>query len=109
MLPGRGRGLRTGAELALLGAYGFAASFAYGYLTDLAFWPFFFGGGMTQVGFDPAAGPLANLHTFLVVNTVTSLGWNLGRSITSVVLLVVLGPSLLRIFARASRRARFAG
>ena len=110
LLPGRGSAgsAGRGRELAILGAYGFVSSFAYGYLTDLAFWPFFFGAGMTQVGFDPAAGFWANLQIFFVVNTATSLAWNLGRSITSVVLLVLLGPSLLRIFGRASRRARFA-
>ena len=106
LLPRRA-GLSTPKELTLLGAYGFVAAFAYGYLTDLAFWPFFFGAGMTQVGFDPNAGPWANLHTFVIVNTATSLAWNLGRCVTSVVLLVLLGPALLRIFRRAGRRARF--
>ena len=106
LLPWR-QGLRTGRELVLLGAYGLVASFAYGYLTDLAFWPFVFGSGMTQAGFDPTAGPWANLRTFFVVNTATSLAWNIGRSVTCVVLLILLGPPLLRIFRRASRRARF--
>jgi len=106
LLPWR-RGLPIRRELVLLGAYGLVASFTYGYLTDLAFWPFVFGSGMTQAGFDPAAGPWANLRTFFVVNTATSLAWNLGRSITCAVLLVLLGPALLRIFRRAARRARF--
>ncbi|QAY63321.1 ECF transporter S component [Xylanimonas allomyrinae] len=105
LLPPTRAGSR--AELALLGAYGFVASFAYGYLVDLAFWPFVFGTG-SQAGFDPSAGAWSNLRTFAVVNTVTSLGWNLGRAVTCVVLIAVLGPGLLHALRRASRRAVFA-
>ncbi len=94
------------AEIGLLCAYGAVAAFVYGYLLDLAFWPFVFGAG-TSAGFDPGAGVLANLHRFVVVNTVTSLGWNLGRAITTVVLVAVLGPGLLRVLRRATRRAVF--
>jgi energy-coupling factor transport system substrate-specific component len=99
--------LSTPKELTLLGGYAFVSSFLYGYLTDLAFWPFLFGAGMTQASFNPAAGPWANLHTVVVVNTATSLAWNLGRSLTSLVLLLLLGPALLRLFRRAGRRASF--
>jgi energy-coupling factor transport system substrate-specific component len=83
------------------------ASFVYGYVLALAFWPFVFGTG-SQAGFDPAAGALANLHTFVVVNTVTSLGWNLGRAVTTVVLVAALGPGLLHVLRRAPRTAVFA-
>jgi energy-coupling factor transport system substrate-specific component len=95
------------AEIGWLCAYGAVASFVYGYLLDLAFWPFVFGTG-SQAGFDPAAGALANLNTFVVVNTVTSLGWNLGRAVTTVVLVAALGPGLLHVLRRASRKAVFA-
>lgn len=96
-------------ELGMLAGYGFLSAFAYGYLMDFAFWPFTFGmGGMAaQVGFDPEATPWHNVQTFLVVNTVTSLGWNLGRAISNVVLIVLLGRPLLRILRRTARRAVF--
>lgn len=32
------------------------------------------------------------------------MGWNLGRAVTNVVLLVVLGPPILRVLRRAARR-----
>ncbi|MCL2316585.1 MAG: ECF transporter S component [Actinomycetia bacterium] len=108
LLPWR-RGPRPVAELGLLGVYGVVSSFVYGYLTDLAFWPFVFGAGMTPIGFDPALGPWVNLRHFVVVNTATSLAWNIGRSVTTLVLLILLGRPLLRIFRRVARRARFAG
>ena len=107
--PGRGSSARRmlTPNLPVLILYGVVAAFAYGYLTDLAMWPFFYGSTATQLGFDPAAGPLRNLRTFLVTNTVTSFGWNLGRAVTTGVLLGLLGRPLSRLFARAARRAQW--
>lgn len=95
------------AELALLAAYGVVSAFAFGWLMDLAFWPFVLGGG-TQVSFDPQAGPAANLHRFVLYNLATSMGWNVGRAVTTAVLLLVVGTPLLRLLRRTTRAARFA-
>lgn len=95
--------LRGRAEVWLLGVLGFVTAFAYGWLMDFAFWPFGIGPA-TQFSYDPAAGPWTNLHTFVLYNLATSMGWNLGRAITNVVLLAVLGPALLRVLRRAARR-----
>lgn len=111
---GLGAGLiprRSGARgqritLALLSGYAFLASFTFGWLMDFAFWPFGIGPN-SQFSFDPASGPLANLHTFALYNIVTSMGWNLGRALTSVALLILLGPGLLHILQRAARKASF--
>jgi len=101
------RGPRGRAEIALLAGYGLVSAFGYGWAMDFAFWPF--GVGPTsQLSFDPQAGPLENLHRFWLYNLVTSMGWNLGRGLTSVVLIALLGPGLLRILRRASRRAAWA-
>ena len=108
---GLGAGLlpraRGWVEIALLAAWGFVSAFVYGWLMDFAFWPFGIG-NTTQLSFDPAASPLENLHVFALYNLVTSMGWNLGRALTSVVLLVVIAPGLLHVLHRASRRAAFA-
>ncbi|SMO82083.1 ECF transporter S component [Propioniciclava tarda] len=104
LLPRRPTG---GAEIAMLCGYGLVSAFAFGWLMDFAFWPFGIGPG-TQFSFDPDAGPLANLHRFALYNLVTSMGWNLGRALTSIVLIVLLGPGLLHILRRASRRAAWA-
>lgn len=94
-----------GRELALLAGFGALAAFAFGMLMDFAFWPFAITGG--TAGFDPAAGPVRNLHTFLVVNAVTGMGWNVGRAVTNVALVITLGPAVLKVLRRAARRARF--
>lgn len=93
-------------EVALLAGYGLFLGFAFGWVMDFASWPFGIGPA-TQFSFDAAAGPLANLHTFVLYNLATSMGWNLGRSLTAAGLLVVLGPGLLHVLRRAARRASF--
>lgn len=107
---GLGAGLlprwRGAAELALLATYCLGLGFAYGWAMDFAFWPFGIGPA-TQFSFDAAAGPVANLRTFFLYNLATSMGWNLGRSLTALVLVLVLGPGLLHILRRAARRASF--
>ena len=109
-LVGLGAGLlpRTDGwrELVLLGGYGFVSAFAYGWLLDFAFWPFALG-NTSSIGFDPAAGALANLHRFVLFNLATSMGWNLGRALTNVALVVVAGPGVLLVLRRAARRASF--
>ncbi len=107
---GLGAGLlpraRRWAEVGVLAGWGFVSAFAYGWLMDFAFWPFGIG-NTTQLSFDPSATPLENLHVFALYNLVTSMGWNLGRALTSVVLIAVIAPGLLHVLRRAARRAAF--
>ena len=107
---GLGAGLlpaaRGRAELAMLAAYAALASFGFGMLLNLAFWPFVLG-DTTQLSFDPAAGPIQNAHSFLLYTLATSLGWDVGRAITSVLLLLLTGPAVLAALRRAARRAAF--
>lgn len=107
-LLGLGAGLlpraRGRLELALLAAYGLISGFGYGWLMDFAFWPFAVGPA-SALSYDPAASIPANLHRFVLFNLATSMGWNLGRGLTSAVLLVVAGPGLLHVLRRAARRA----
>ncbi|HEX2858158.1 MAG TPA: ECF transporter S component [Propionibacteriaceae bacterium] len=95
------------AELPLLSTYGALAAFVFGSLMDLSFWPFALGGG-GGLSYDPSASGWVNLHRFAVYELVTGTGWNLGRAVTTVVLLLVLGRPLLHVLRRAARRASFA-
>ncbi|MEU1704416.1 ECF transporter S component [Streptomyces sp. NPDC005706] len=105
LLPGQGR-LRGRAELLLLAAYGFCAAFAYGTVMNLAGWPFM-GSGTSNIAFDGHASVAANLARFAAYCLATSLGWDLGRALCTVVLTLALGPVLLRALRRATRRAAF--
>ena len=102
LLP-RARGRR---ELALLAAYAAVACLVFGFLLNLSFWPFTLGAS-TQLSYDAAAGPLENLHAFLLFSLATSMGWDVGRALTTVVLVLLAGPAVLAALRRASRRAAF--
>lgn len=91
-------------EVALLVAYALPMGFAYGWLTDFAYWPFALG-GESQLSFDPQASVTSNLHRFVLFNLATSMGWNLVRSLSTAILLVLLAAPVLRILRRAARRS----
>ncbi len=93
-------------ELALLAAYGAASGLLYGWLLNFSFWPFAVGAGtgLSFVAGDPAT---ANLHRFALFSLATSLGWDLGRAVTNVVLILITGRAVLGALRRASRKAAF--
>jgi energy-coupling factor transport system substrate-specific component len=108
---GLGAGLlprvRGRTELVLLVGYGVIAALAYGLAMNLWFWPFSVGLG-TEVSYVAGAPLLENLQRFGLYSLVTSLGWDIGRAITTVALLLVLGPAVLGALRRAARRVTFA-
>jgi energy-coupling factor transport system substrate-specific component len=48
-----------------------------------------------------------NLHRFLVFSLATSLGWDIGRALTTAALVAVTGRAVLGALRRAARRAAF--
>lgn len=107
---GLGAGLlpaaRGRAELALLAAYGAVSGLAYGLAMNMSFWPFSVGPG-TQLSFVAGAPVLDNLHRFVLFSLATSLGWDLGRALTNVLLVLLAGRAVLGALRRAARRAAF--
>ncbi|MFB7942324.1 ECF transporter S component [Streptomyces sp. NPDC127049] len=102
LLPAGVRGRR---ELVMLSAYGFVAAFAYGTVTNLYGWVTIgLGPGLSFV---PGAPAGENLVRFLAYVVATSLGWDLGRAVLTVVLTLTVGGALLRALRRATRRANF--
>jgi len=93
-------------EIALLAAYGAVSGVAYGVLQNLSFWPFGLG-DRTGLSFIAGAPVTENLHRFFVFSFSTSLGWDLVRGLTNVVLIVVTGPAILATLRRAARKAAF--
>lgn len=104
LLPRRVRGT---AEVALLVTYGAVVAFAFGLAMNLSFWPFQIGGGtaLSFVAGDPVG---ANLHRFLLYSLATSLGWDVGRAVTTAVGIAVLGRPVLAALRRTASRAAFA-
>lgn len=99
--------VRGKAELALLAAYSAVASLVYGLLLNLAFWPFALGAGSTSLSYQPGGPILDNLVRVVAFSLSTSLGWDVGRAITTTILVLATGPVLLRTLRRAARKASF--
>lgn len=99
--------LRGRAELALLAAYSAVAALGYGLLLNLSFWPFALGAASTSLSYEPGGPVLDNLVRLVAFSIATSLGWDVGRAITTAVLVLATGPVLLRTLRRAARRAHF--
>lgn len=102
------------AEIAMLAAYGVLVAYLFGLLMNLWFWPFVAGGvgasgdPGSALAYVPGAPLLENLRSFLVFTFVTSTaGWDTGRAITNLLAILVLGPAILAVLRRASRRAVF--
>ena len=98
--------LRGRAEIALLAAYGAVSGLLYGFALNLMFWPF--ASGLDgELSFVAGAPLLDNLHRFGIFSLATSLGWDLGRALTNVVLISLTGGVVLRTLRRAARKAAF--
>lgn len=104
LLPRR---LRGRPEVLAVAAYGAVAALAFGLLMNLAFWPFQLGGAtaLSFVAGDPVTD---NLHRFALYTAATSLGWDVGRAVTTVVGVALLGSPLLAALRRTAVRAAFA-
>lgn len=93
-------------EIAMLAAYGAIASFLYGLLLNLWFWPFT-RGLPEAIAYVPGAGTAENALAWVRFTLVTSLGYDIPRAVLTVALIVVAGPVVLLALRRASRRAAF--
>ncbi|MEV5601883.1 ECF transporter S component [Streptomyces sp. NPDC052299] len=105
LLPGPDR-LRGRGELLMLAAYGAVASLAYGTIMNLYGWTIVPGlaSGISFRAGDPLGD---NLVRFLAYCATTSLGWDLGRAVLTIVLTLAVGAPLLKALRRATRRASF--
>jgi energy-coupling factor transport system substrate-specific component len=92
-------------EIAWLAGYAFVSGLLFGLVMNIWFWPFASYGPETSfVAGDPFT---ANLGRYTVFYVTTSMLWDLGRSILSVLVIGFAGSALLRALRRAGRRAAF--
>ncbi|MFC9773340.1 MULTISPECIES: ATP-binding cassette domain-containing protein [unclassified Pseudarthrobacter] len=94
------RKVRGKAELWMLCGYGIVASYLFGLLTNLWFWPFAVGAG-TGISYVPGAPLGTNLSSFLLYSLLTSTaGWDTLRAVTTVVGIIVVGRAILAALRR---------
>jgi len=99
--PVRGR-----LEVVLLMAYSALAALIFGLLMNLWFWPFLTGTDST-ISYVAGAPILENLQRLLLFSVASSLAWDIGRAVTTLLLVGVTGSAVLAVLRRAARRAAF--
>jgi energy-coupling factor transport system substrate-specific component len=93
-------------EIIVLAAYGAMSALVFGFVMNMYFWPFIVGGD-TAVSMQAGAAVGENLRRFFAYHLATSLGWDVGRAITNVVAISLLGRGVLTALKRTARRAAF--
>ncbi|GMV86340.1 MAG: ABC transporter permease [Dehalococcoidia bacterium] len=101
----RGAGLGGRGELAAVAAFGVAWGLLFGAITNLWAWPFLAAG--PDIAYEPGAGPAETLRRYWNYYLLTSLGWDLLRSVCNLVVLAFLGGPLLRALLRFRERFTF--
>lgn len=94
---------RTAArlEILMLLGYGILASYAFGLIMNLWFWPFAVGAG-TDISYSAGAPVGQNLASFGLYSLVTStLTWDTVRAVTTAVGILFFGPAALAALRRA--------
>ncbi|MCK6080165.1 ATP-binding cassette domain-containing protein [Microbacterium sp. EYE_5] len=98
LLPKRVRGR---AEVAMLAVYGVVASYLFGLVMNLWFWPFAVGAG-TSISYEAGAPIGENLASFALYSLVTSTaGWDTVRAVTTVIGVLLVGRAVLAALRRA--------
>lgn len=111
-LVGFGAGLLPRAsvrwmQITMIAFYGIIAAFIYGVIVTLWQWPLLAPTG-SSVSFDESANFAGNVVRFLQYDLVSGgTLWNLGRAITTVVIISTIGPTLLAALERAANRVGF--
>ena len=102
------RGCAAGREIVMLAGYGAVAGYAVRVPAQpvvLAVLP------STRTARSPTCRAPSfgeQWHRYLLFDAATSLGWDTGRAVTTLVGILLVGPAALATFRRAARRASFA-
>lgn len=101
-----GRLIRGAAEKVLLIVFGIVASFAFGILMDLQFWPWVLGSN-TQLSYIPGGALSENLSRFITFHFASSMAWDIPRAILTSILIVLTATPFLRALRRTYFKAAF--
>ena len=101
-----GRLIRGAAEKVLLIVFGIVASFAFGILMDLQFWPWVLGSN-TQLSYIPGGALSENLSRFVTFHFASSMAWDIPRAILTSILIVLTATPFLRALRRTYFKAAF--
>jgi energy-coupling factor transport system substrate-specific component len=97
---------RNKIGLPALIAYSTLWGWVYGFLTSMYFWPYTL--SAPDVGWQAGLGWAETLRRYGRYYLVSSALWDSARAIGNFLLMLILGPSLIKVFERFRRRARVA-
>lgn len=98
------RGSTSRASIGILCLYGLVAGFGYGLLLDLWEWPLLVASGSSPVSWVPGIGLAGLLRRFGGFYLATSLVYDSFRAAGNLMLILVLGPAVIRALDRFRRR-----
>jgi len=101
-----GRLIRGTSEKVLLIGVGIFASFAFGILMDLQFWPWVLGSN-TQLSYIPGGALSENLSRFITFHFASSMAWDIPRAILTSLLIVMTATPFLSALRRTYFKAAF--
>ena len=101
-----GKLIRGLSEKVLLILAGIFASFAFGILMDLQFWPWVLGSN-TQLSYIPGGQLSENLSRFLTFHFASAMAWDIPRAILTSLLIAITGTPFLRALRRTYFKAAF--
>jgi len=102
----RGKLIRGATEKVLLILIGILASFAFGLLMDLQFWPWVLG-STTQLSYIPGGAVSENLSRFITFHFASSMAWDIPRAILTSVLIALTATPFLSALRRTYFKAAF--
>jgi energy-coupling factor transport system substrate-specific component len=107
-LPQRfaGKLIRGAAEKVMLIVVGIFASFAFGILMDLQFWPWVLGSS-TQLSYIPGGALSENFSRFITFHFASSMAWDIPQAILTSVLIAMTATPFLRALRRTYFKAAF--
>lgn len=98
------RGSSSRGSIGVLCLYGLVAGFGYGLLLDLWEWPLLVASGSSAVSWVPGIGLAGLLRRFGAFYLATSLVYDSFRAAGNLMLILVLGPAVIRALDRFRRR-----
>jgi energy-coupling factor transport system substrate-specific component len=101
-LHGRPRG-----EVLMVASWGLVLGLVFGALMNIWFWPYVFSAGQSEMYWQPGLTFGETLRRYALFYAITSVWWDLLRSVGNFVLLLLLAAPVLRLLRRFQQRFFF--
>ena len=98
---------RPRAEVLMVAFWGLVLGLVFGALMNIWFWPYVFSAGQSEMYWQPGLSFTETLRRYALFYAITSVWWDLLRSVGNFVLLLLLAAPVLRLLRRFQQRFFF--